>query len=72
MEAASNTLQQMQEKEERLTDDLISLKNDMDSKLDAKVDNVQLHSTLVTPDQVLCPPDTCSPMHMNLHRIVVH
>merc|ERR1719183_1097445 len=36
MEDVSNTLQQMQEKEE----DLINLKNEMNAKLDTKVDNV--------------------------------
>merc|ERR1712078_62873 len=33
-------LQQMQEKEENLTEDLINLKNEMNTKLDTKVDNV--------------------------------
>merc|ERR1719472_506787 len=36
----SNTLQQMQEKEENLTEDIINLKNEMNTKLDTKVDNV--------------------------------
>merc|ERR1711869_109678 len=40
MEDVSNTLQQMQEKEENLTEDLINLKNEMNAKLDTKVDNV--------------------------------
>ena len=39
MEDVSNTLQQMQEKEENLTEDLINLKNEMNAKLDTKVDN---------------------------------
>merc|ERR1719178_593376 len=38
MEDVSNTLQQM--KEENLTEDLINLKNEMNTKLDTKVDNV--------------------------------
>merc|ERR1719324_779085 len=38
MEDVSNTLQQMQEKEENLTEDLINLKNEMNAKLDTKVD----------------------------------
>merc|ERR1711924_396604 len=40
MEDVSNTLQQMQEKEENLTEDIINLKNEMNTKLDTKVDNV--------------------------------
>merc|ERR1711933_466740 len=40
MEGVSNTLQQMQEKEENLTEDIINLKNEMNTKLDTKVDNV--------------------------------
>ncbi|CAK9019197.1 Pyrimidine-specific ribonucleoside hydrolase RihB, partial [Durusdinium trenchii] len=40
MEDVSNTLQQMQEKEENLTEDIINLKNEMCTKLDTKVDNV--------------------------------
>merc|ERR1719305_192741 len=40
MEDVSNTLQQMQEKEENLTEDLINMKNEMNAKLDTKVDNV--------------------------------
>merc|ERR1719399_2697501 len=40
MEDVSNTLQQMQEKEENLTEDLINLKQEMNAKLDTKVDNV--------------------------------
>merc|ERR1711908_46612 len=40
MEDVSNTLQQMQEKEENLTEDIINLKNEMYTKLDTKVDNV--------------------------------
>jgi len=39
MEDVPNTLQQMQEKEENLTDDIINL-NEMNTKLDTKVDNV--------------------------------
>merc|ERR1712139_232532 len=39
MEDVSNTLQQMQEKEENLTEDIINLKNEMNTKLDTKVDN---------------------------------
>ena len=39
MEDVSNTLQQMQEKEENLTEDLINLKNEMNAKLDTKVGN---------------------------------
>merc|ERR1719390_45827 len=38
MEDVSNTLQQMQEKEENLTEDIINLKNEMNTKLDTKVD----------------------------------
>merc|ERR1711963_766425 len=37
MEDVSNTLQQMQEKEENLTEDIINLKNEMNTKLDTKV-----------------------------------
>lgn len=33
----SNILQQMQEKEEKLTEDIINLKNEMNTKLDTKV-----------------------------------
>ncbi|CAJ1453617.1 unnamed protein product [Effrenium voratum] len=40
MEDVSSTLQQMQEKEENLTEDIINLKNEMNTKLDTKVDNV--------------------------------
>jgi chromosome segregation ATPase len=40
MEDVSNTLQQMQEKEENLTEDIINIKNEMTLKLDTKVDNV--------------------------------
>merc|ERR1712032_991187 len=40
MEDVSNTLQQMQEKEENLTEEIINLKNEMNTKLDTKVDNV--------------------------------
>jgi hypothetical protein len=36
MEDVSNTLQQMQEKEENLTEDIINLKNEMCTKLDTK------------------------------------
>ncbi|CAK9096419.1 Hypothetical protein SCF082_LOCUS45264 [Durusdinium trenchii] len=36
MEDVSNTLQQMQEKEENLTEDIINLKNEMNTKLDTK------------------------------------
>lgn len=38
MEDVSNTLQQMQEKEENLTEDIINLKNEMCTKLDTKVE----------------------------------
>eukprot|EP00439_Symbiodinium_sp_Y106_P025461 s5157_g3.t1 len=40
MEDVSNTLQQMQEKEENLSEDMINLKNELTAKLDTKVDNV--------------------------------
>merc|ERR1719265_1669438 len=40
MEDVSNTLQQMQEKEENLTRAKKNLKNEMNTKLDTKVDNV--------------------------------
>lgn len=40
MEDVSNTLQQMQEKEDNTTEDLINLKNEFTTKLDGKVDNV--------------------------------
>ncbi|CAJ1409346.1 unnamed protein product [Effrenium voratum] len=40
MEDVSNTLQQMQEKEDNTTEDLINLKNEFTAKLDTKVDNV--------------------------------
>ena len=40
MEDASNTRKQMQEKEENLTEDIINLKNEMNTKLDTKADNV--------------------------------
>ncbi|CAK8990083.1 unnamed protein product [Durusdinium trenchii] len=40
MEDVSNTLQQMQEKEDNTTEDLINLKNEFNTKLDGKVDNV--------------------------------
>ena len=39
MEDVSNTLQQMHEREEHLTEDMSNLKNEMDTKLDTKVDN---------------------------------
>merc|ERR1740123_952925 len=42
MEDVSKTLQQMQEKEENLTECRINLKNEMDAKLDAKGDSVAL------------------------------
>lgn len=38
--ARSNTLGQMQEKEENLTEDIINLKQEVNMKLDTKVDNV--------------------------------
>ncbi|CAE7671529.1 ynaI [Symbiodinium sp. CCMP2592] len=40
MEGMSNTLQQMQEKEENWSEDMINLKNELTAKLDTKVDNV--------------------------------
>jgi chromosome segregation ATPase len=40
MEDVTNTLQQMQEKEENLTEDIINLKDEMNTKLDTKVDNI--------------------------------
>jgi len=40
MEDVSSTLQQMQEKEENLSEDMIHLKNELTAKLDTKVDNV--------------------------------
>ena len=46
MEDVSNTLQQMQEKEENLTEDIINLKNEMNTKLDTKVDNVAWKDSL--------------------------
>mmetsp|Transcript_18600 Transcript_18600/g.30504 ORF Transcript_18600/g.30504 Transcript_18600/m.30504 type:complete len:225 (-) Transcript_18600:40-714(-) len=40
MEDVSNTLQQMQEKEDNITEDLINLKKEFITKLDGKVDNM--------------------------------
>merc|ERR1719379_2177347 len=48
----SNTLQQMQEKEENLTEDLINLKNEMNAKLDTKVDNVAWKEENLTEDLI--------------------
>ncbi|OLP76540.1 hypothetical protein AK812_SmicGene43512 [Symbiodinium microadriaticum] len=48
MEDVSNTLQQMQEKEENLTEDIINLKNEMNTKLDTKEANDDLDAAIKT------------------------
>ena len=48
MEDVSNTLQQMQEKEENLTEDIINLKNEMCTKLDTKATNGHYWTSIVS------------------------
>ena len=59
MEDVSNTLQQMQEKEENLTEDIINLKNEMNTKLDTKVDNVAWKDSWPECSQVFAFWDAC-------------